>query len=348
MAADDRSTDRSVADVLTDEGVGFEFHQAVRLLELADSAGVPPGEGIDPSAELVRFIGSPALGFPASEIVEVTTSAGAPARLTVAFLGLAGAEGPLPPPYTEMVIADQARGDGALAAFLDIFNHRLISFAYRVRKEQLPTLSGTRSHETSYAKYLGSLIGLGTPALRENAPLYRLLLSFAGLLALPTRSMMGLERLLSTSLGVPVSGRQLEGRWLELSGDQTTRIGAAGRNHRLGREAMLGARVWDQMGGIELIIGPLDWADFLDFLPGTDSYALLGALTRFYAGADLDIHVRLLHHVADAPGTCLTSTRPPRLGWTSTLQRSCPLPRTATLHGAAVTAVSPTCGPNIR
>ena len=45
--------------------------------------------------------------------------------MTVAFLGLTGTQGVLPFCYTEWMIARKAAKDDTLAAFFDLFNHRL-------------------------------------------------------------------------------------------------------------------------------------------------------------------------------------------------------------------------------
>ena len=123
--------ERSVEDWLIKEPYRFEFYQAVRLIEAIYRRVA--GELATDDATFLRFRSRIGFDFPASEIQAIDTQ-DAPVRMTVNFLGLAGALGPLPAPYSEMIMAATARKDFAAAEFLDIFNHRLVWLLYRVRQ----------------------------------------------------------------------------------------------------------------------------------------------------------------------------------------------------------------------
>jgi type VI secretion system protein ImpH len=73
------------------------------------------------------------MAFPASAVhnIEENANQSDPAHMTIAFMGLTGVQGALPLYYTERMLASKAAKDDSLAAFLDIFNHRLISLFYR-------------------------------------------------------------------------------------------------------------------------------------------------------------------------------------------------------------------------
>lgn len=108
----------------------FNFFQAVRLLSmiLPDRPGV--GDVAKPAEEIVRFKARQSLEFPASSIHTLDSEID-PARMVVSFFGLTGVQGVLPHHYTEHIIARAAAKDFAMAEFLDLFNHRLISLFYR-------------------------------------------------------------------------------------------------------------------------------------------------------------------------------------------------------------------------
>src|SRR4051794_37175317 len=151
-----------------------------------------PVEGVDPKKEIVRFRSSVTLDFPVSDIAEVNLddsrlkasaddrkasgSAAAmvhsfkqessSAEITVNFLGLAGGLGALDIPTTELILQRKSRSDEALKDFLDIFNHRLVSLLYRIRKHHRVGLGVTAPGEDPISNYLFSLIGLGTANLR--------------------------------------------------------------------------------------------------------------------------------------------------------------------------------------
>jgi len=326
MAVQGWGTDGSVARLLFAEGWRFEFYQAVRLLEKMAQDHVPVGEGADPDRESVRFSSRVAFDFPASEVDEVRlpASPGTPARMTVNVLGLAGALGPLPAPFTEMLLERVAAKDPAFRDFLDIFNHRLVSLLYRARKRLRPAIAWERPDRGVYARAAFALIGLGTEGLGRRMDVDdRVLLSYTGLLARRTRSAVELRLMLADYFAVGVTCTQFLGRWLELDLDQRTALGTSGggRFNELtarGGGAVLGSRVWDQGAGFEIGLGPLTLSQFLDFLPVGRGFRSLVQLVRFAVGDELDFTVRLTLKDTQVPPCRLGCG--PRLGWSAWLK----------------------------
>jgi type VI secretion system protein ImpH len=324
MAAADGRAERPVADLLFDPGEagGWEFWQAVRLLEAIRDRERPGAR------RAVRFSSHVGLAFPTTDIASIDEPAheGTPPRMCVHFMGLAGVMGPLPHPFTELVLERSSRSTPALRDFLDLFNDRLLRLAYGVRKKNRIALALTPPEGTEVARALFPLAGLGAPSLRrrmepEGVP-DAAILAHAGLLAQRPRSMAGLEGMLSSHFGVRIRGQQFEGRWLPVEPDQHTRIGPGGRNNRLGSDAMLGTRFWDQSAAFQLHVGPLKLAQYRDFLPDGPAHRPLRELTRFYAGTDLDFTARLMLDAGEVPSSTLKRGAEPKLGWTSWLGRT--------------------------
>src|SRR5262249_36158429 len=153
MATHGWGTAPSVASWLFDEGYRFDFYQAVKLLELLQPDSTAVGEGAEPEKEAVRFTSKISMAFPATDVATIhpPKHPGTPAEMTVNFLGLAGCLGPLPPPYTELILDSVRRHDTALRDFLDIFNHRLVSLLYRVRKKHHLGLDSTAPEHNVFA-----------------------------------------------------------------------------------------------------------------------------------------------------------------------------------------------------
>jgi len=255
-----------------------------------------------------------------------------PAEITVNFLGLAGGLGALDIPTTELILQRRSRSDEALKDFLDIFNHRLVSLLYRIRKHHRVGLGFTAPGEDQISNYLFSIIGLGTANLRGRMLVRdRSLLHYAGILAQSPRSMAGLERILSDYFQVEVKGRQFVGEWHELDESQWTVIGRSGQNQRLGRDTVvLGTRVWNQEARFEIELGPLTFSQFFGFLPTSWRFGVLCDLIKFYVQDRFNFSIRLTVDDKDIPGSRLMPAeayesgvlRPDTVGllsWTSRL-----------------------------
>lgn len=349
MAAYGWGKESAVEDWLYAEGYRFDFFQAVRLLEQAHSSEVSVGEGAEPGKEAVRFKSAVSLDFPASDIAAINRSGSngneSPADMIVNLMGLAGCLGPLPMPSTELILERVAQKDTAFRDFLDIFNHRLVSLLYRIRKLHRVglDLSATPGHDR-ISEYLYSVMGMGTPGLRGRLQVRdRALLFYAGLLGQQPRSMVGLEYILADyfQLGgdvarinspgpagrpaedfkLKVKGHQFRGQWHKLEESQWTRIGSGGQNQTLGEDTVvLGTNVWDQHARFEINLGPLTFDQFIDFLPIGWGFGPLCDLTRFYAGDEFDFSFRLTLKAAEIPESRLGTENGPRLGWTSWLK----------------------------
>lgn len=318
MAPSGWRSSRSVAEQLAAEPFRFDLHQAIAVVERLHPGAHPVGEEINAAGEAVRFRSSLAAGFPASDLAAARPPApGRPQwELTVNALGLGGAFGPLPRPFTEAVVWQVRDGHMATRDFLDIFNHRLISILHRGRRLHRPALVRGRPDQAPLAAWLYALFGLGTAGLRDRMALPdRALLRHAGLLAQQPPSAHGLERIVQAHFAVSARVIPLQGRWLPLDDTQTTRIGARdGRNATLGDGAVLGARVWDQQAGIVLELGPMGLDTLRGFLPGGHAHRPLGELIRFYAGRQAAADLRLRLPAAMVPATRLTGARRVHLG----------------------------------
>ncbi len=308
------------------------------------------GEGAEPSKEAVRFSSLIHLAFPATDIASIKDRKGDndPYEMKVNFMGLSGALGPLPLPFADLVFQRSTQKDFGLRDFLDIFNHRLISIFYRIRKRHRFGMGVRSPEQDNAARYLYSLIGIGNPRLHGRLALPdRSLLSHAGLFAKEHRTMAGLEAILRHHFGVPIRGIALVGRFYPIDPANQTAIGAKGKNRRLGDTAFLGGRVWDQESGFDLRIGPLPLDAFLRFLPGGEALGRLCELTRFYVGETFSFGIQLVLEATEVPQAQLLPRKGTqgraegvRLGYTSWLGaiRGGPAPPEIRLGGAALTA----------
>jgi type VI secretion system protein ImpH len=129
------------------------------------------------------------------------------------------------------------------------------------------------------------------------------------------RNAEGLACLVGDYFRVPVAVEQFIGHWMVLRERDLTRLGA-GRG-RLGRDALLGRRVWDRQHKFRLRLGPLGLHDYEALLPGGSGCGPLVAAVRNYVGDEYEWDARLLLHASEVPALCLGAGQ--RLGYTSWL-----------------------------
>jgi type VI secretion system protein ImpH len=235
----------------------------------------------------------------------------------------------------------------ALRDWFDLFNHRFLSHFYRAwEKYRFYIPYERREYDLPepdpFTRGLFSMIGLGMPSLRRRlrvshqlAPhqehvLARIedlgLLRFSGFLARRPRNAASLQVMLAEYLRVPVHVLQFQGQWLRLEPDGQSSLGQRGLNNAMGVNALIGDRVWDVQSKIRVRLGPLTYAQFVEFLPDRapapqrKALFLLAHLVRLYVGPEIDIEVQLILRAGEVPVCRMGKGQAPigsRIGWNS-------------------------------
>ena len=112
----------------------INFYRFCQLLEKRHPEASPLGGTLNPASDPVRFRPHPGMGFPVSELKAVEYDEyhpDAPPTVRTTFMGLYGVDSPLPTAWLDD-IARQREGHEAQEAFLDIFNHRILTQFYRI------------------------------------------------------------------------------------------------------------------------------------------------------------------------------------------------------------------------
>ncbi|MEP6848463.1 MAG: type VI secretion system baseplate subunit TssG [Acidobacteriota bacterium] len=310
---------------LFDEPYGFEFFQAVRLLEKAFPERRPVGREALPNQEVVRFRSRISLDFPPSEVYEIKETVDPQTEETrtemiVTFMGMVGVSGILPTHYTELVLDRIRQRDTAMWAFLDIFTHRAVSMFYRAwGKYRFPI--GYEHGNDDFTSYLFDIGGLGTAGIRGKMGVEdESLLPYAGLIAQKPHSTNAIQNVLSDYFRVPVAILQFFGQWLELDSADFTKLGVD--NSLLGSSAIIGTRIWDQQSKFRVKLGPLKFENFQAFLPNGSARKALQSIAKLMVGNEFDFDMQLCLMAKQVPGLVLTTRamRKPMLGWTTWLK----------------------------
>jgi type VI secretion system protein ImpH len=347
---------KSVRDQLFAEPYRFDFFQAVRILEKVYRDRFPVGLERPPAEEVARFRALMSMSFPPSSIHELLApNADRPVPLmTVTFMGLTGPSGALPTHYTQLLmdLGRDVRGPErrALRDFFDLFNHRFISLFYRAWEKYRFPIAFERGETEGddpdhFTRALLSLIGLGTPGLRDRhrivtfapregewepkpVPLARIddlaLFFYSGILAQRPPNATNLRILLADYFQLPVAVEQFRGQWLAIDRANQTCLGGHGS---LGVDAVAGDRTWDVQSRFRLRIGALTYRQFEDCLPDRapirkrKTFFLVVQLARQYVGPELDFDVQLILAAKSVPALELADTggMGPRLGWNTWL-----------------------------
>ncbi len=315
---------RNLRTMLDEEPFRVHFFQAVRMLQRMEQDRKPVGYFITPQGETIRFSARTSLAFPPSEIYELRRAENGQMSMTVEFMGLCAAISVMPTPYTEFLIARAREKDHAMEDFLNIFNHRMISFFYRGWEKYRFFIEYEKSGEDRLSARLLDLLGLGTEGLRGRGGIPDdAYLNYVALLARHVRSAASLQQILEDYFGVQVHIQQFAGAWRKLNPEnQTCFTGFGGASERLGVGVVAGDEVWDQHGRIRISLGPMRFEQYLKFLPGQDAYHELVAWLKFYSNGSYETEVQLVLAREDAPPCELGSggEKRPQLGLVSWLK----------------------------
>jgi len=288
MATIARRTNPSLEEQILKTTYEFDFHQAVRLLEKMRPEAHSLGEGSNPLKEALSIESTVTLSPSGADLQSLVPSlTDKPPVLTINFLGIAGIQGPLPTPYTELLIERLRHKDKSFKDFLDIFNHRLASFWHQLRKKVVFGIAQVPPDATPAGKSFLDLVGIEAKFLRNRlaVPDQALLANAATFWKRP-RSLIGLQRLLRSYFKLPITVSQFQGAWQTAQMRDWTRIGTTttAQHQILGKTAVLGQRSWDQTAGIVLHIPPLTYKQYLEFREKAFDFQALRDLTYFYIG----------------------------------------------------------------
>jgi type VI secretion system protein ImpH len=304
----------------------YEFFAALRRIECAAPQAPRLGRGARAADDPVRLGQVPSMAFAPAMFAEAARRADGRLWLGGAFFGLFGPNGPLPLHLTEYA-HDRRHNfrDPTLARFADIFHHRLLCLFYRGWADSQPTVHGDRPASDRFRMYAGALAGVGQQALRERdsmpdpAKLY-----YSGRLSAQVRNPEALSAMLGDFFGERVRINEFQGEWMALSDEDRLALGRSRQSGLLGGGASLGARVWGVQSRFRVVFGPMPFARFERFLPGSAALAQLRAIVRNFVGLELAWDLQLIVDRAQVPGIRLGSGA--RLGWSSWLaaqHRSC-------------------------
>jgi len=306
---------------VSEKPYSYGFYQTVRRINCFYQDQPITGHAYRPTQDPVRFSQEPYTSFATSMFSKLESDGSDEyPRLTQRFFGLFGPNGPLPLHLTEYARdRERHKHDASFSRFADIFHHRAVSVFYGAWAQAQPTVQFDRPDTDRFADYVGSLIGLGFPSLRGVDAMHHLSkLSFAGHLGSLPRHVNGLVSMVQEYFGVKVEVEEYVAHWMNIPKNDHVLLGEGSVNGYLGKDTVIGERVWQRQDKFRLCLGPLSLDQYAAFLPNGKSFDVLVAIVRNYVGMEYLWEVKLILRKQEKPVTCLGKSG--KLGWTSWLK----------------------------
>ena len=323
MASPNRSTARDLVTDLINHSRQYSFFQAVKLLsnihqQLQTEKGRHEVKNI-----LIRFSTNPALNHNACDIDSIHIEDNEhqiKAEVNVNFMGLYGAASPIPVFYTEAILqADE--GEDNTRAFMDLFNHRLISLVYRCWEKYRYYQQYKSGNRDNFSNWMFALSGLyqknNTAEIRADQDVqWERLLPFSAVLGMRCHSVTVMESVLRSyfkwdAIHIKTNIK----RHIELEADQRNQLGM--QCATLGDDFMLGKQVEDRAGKFRIVISRLSYSFFCLFLPDGELNRPLKKLVNFILRDQLEYDIELKLLKPEIPKLVLGQNSNEKLGYTS-------------------------------
>jgi type VI secretion system protein ImpH len=290
------------------------FRALMRLVERFYPGTSRVGEGGPAELEPVRFHHDPSLAFSNADVVSVVAEdvpaldtpehSGSRYHITTTFLGLSGGVSPLPDHFADELAAEDADAPSR-ARFLDLFHHRVLSLLYRgvARLDHPGEFEGGGAD--SWSRRVLCL--LGADGFAGDAP--------------PAELRAAVEDELLSDLGpaATVGIREFIGSWIDLEPDDRARLD--GRSMCLGRNVILGRRIFDLTGKFRVQLGPVSYETMQRLLTGGDLNRRLHEIVKLVTSRPEECEAEVTVAADQAPGLRLTREARQGLGRATWLGR---------------------------
>jgi len=301
----------------------FNYFRLIYLLERLYQDAPRVGHTGPAKLEKIRVRAESSLTFASSDVSSLKARAFPDGEerveITSAFLGLYGSVSPLPPYYVERIaLSVHQGGPQPVRELLDVVHHRLFSLVYRAWTKYRHSVGYMRRGKDRFTQRMFCAVGIDGSEAREFEldPFY--FLRFAPLLATKARSARGLKVVLDELLdGISVDIEQFVGCWTLIEKPLRNQLGVA--NHQLGESLVIGRYVFDGSGRYTIALGPLEYDDYLSFLPGGHRRNFLQSIVNTFTPGIHDVMLELKVDLEAAPKFQLGSPRSSTLARTAWL-----------------------------
>jgi type VI secretion system protein ImpH len=303
---------KSASAALKNNTAAPDFWAFIRDLESGNTRLPRLGFGKRPADENVRFGQAPYLHFTATEIAEIIEGgrqAGVDATVIVYFFGLLGIQGPMPLEFTGYVFRrSRSHYDNTWRRFLDIINHRFLTFFYRAYSTYQQCMNFDRPDNDNIGNVIKALTGI--PPVKDiktgtfAGPRESIAQSYAQHFSFQLRNRCGLLDVLRGIFDYKIEVVEFiaghydipQYRWAVLGNKKTSVLG---RNIQIGRSMM------NITGNFEIRIGPVSFDEYNDFMMGHSGFDLLAEAVNLYLDRPLAYSIVFIITSATIPAVRL-------------------------------------------
>lgn len=318
MGTEDRQKEDTLKRAVCKNSDEFDFFRLLSLLEARE--GSPLGSQSSAKRERFRIHQEISLSFPTSPVASASYQAESD-RIAVVIrcLGLLGPSGALPTVMSEHIARRvRSRRDKTLHQFINLFQHRLFTLFYRAWALNQRCVDHSWGENGRHRRYQGALVALSGDEDGKRGRLEPYARLFhAGTFGAYTANRSSLRSFLEDYFEVPVAIHEFVGNWLDIPPSEWASLGQASETTTLGRNCVVGQRIWNAHLKFRIHIGPVDHVDFLRFLPNNESFYKLQDTVRRYVGNHFDCELSMDLQADSVPNVRLGTES--FLGWNTWL-----------------------------
>lgn len=318
--ADDAGQPRPdlTGDVPAPETMGF-----FELLRRLERDQLRFGRSGGPSKEPARLGQRARLTFGTRDIAGFHP--GSPPKVDVEVLGLLGPEGALPLHITRWILSrlsdrwftegSDAASDTTFLDFCNLLQHRMMALYWRAWGDARPEVQIEHEAAGRVRALVEALAGVALPGTKPRVPDAQTRLKTRHATALG-RQVYSVERLtayLGDVLEAPVTLVEFLGTWTDIPPRLQSRLGQ--QHAQLSRSAVVGARSFQRQTLVELRVGPLPLARFVQFLADPALIQRLRHAIRHAMGREMEFNLRLVLDAREIPDTRLGHSQLGRTTW---------------------------------
>ncbi|MEJ2055978.1 MAG: type VI secretion system baseplate subunit TssG, partial [Calditrichaceae bacterium] len=216
------------------------------------------------------------------------------------FYGLYGPDSPLPRCYHEEVSLQRKlhRSGSPLQDFFDIFNNRFYWLYYQAWKKYRYYLQITDDPNNKILQQIFTFIGMGPDFFQEKPSLniYKLL-QLSGTLSTRVRNKKGLLILLKEFWPqFKFSIKEFVASQVKIDSRPILGSNKNDKAFILGQYSIIGNKIFDYMSRICIEIGPMNFEDYSEFMPGGKYIRIIQELLHIYLNDNLEYDIKCIIH----------------------------------------------------